>query len=151
MRVDSGVEAGADVAGHYDPLVAKLVVHGVNREHARQRMLRALDEYEIGGLQTLLGFHRALLRHACFIEAGTCRGSSSRKSLRRKRHSCLMKATSITSAQDGRLRPRAVAVELDGRRFDVRVLEPSRRTRSSRDGVASEPRRAVDRVLPATR
>ena len=54
--------------------VAKLVVHGVDREHARQRMLRALDEYEIGGVETLLGFHRALLRQPCFVEAGTCHG-----------------------------------------------------------------------------
>ena len=74
VRVDSGVEGGGEVGGHYDPLVAKLVVLGADREHARHRMLRALDEYEIGGLTTLLGFHRALLRHPCFIEAGTCRG-----------------------------------------------------------------------------
>ena len=74
VRVDSGVEAGSEVSGLYDPLVAKLIVHGVDREHARRRMLRALDEYEIGGVTTLLGFHRALLRHPCFAEAGTCAG-----------------------------------------------------------------------------
>ena len=44
-------------------MIAKLIVHGVDREHARMRMLRALDEFEIGGLPTLLGFHRALLAH----------------------------------------------------------------------------------------
>src|SRR5207249_252689 len=74
VRVDSGVEAGSEVSGLYDPLVAKLIVHGVDREHARRRMLRALDEFEIGGVATLLGFHRALLRHPCFVEGSTCHG-----------------------------------------------------------------------------
>ena len=37
-------------------------------------MLRALDEYVIGGVTTLLGFHRALLRHPCFVDGGTCHG-----------------------------------------------------------------------------
>ena len=58
----------------YDPLVAKLIVHGVDREHARRRMLRALGEFEIGGITTLLGFHRALLEHPCFVEGATCHG-----------------------------------------------------------------------------
>ena len=61
MRVDSGVVAGSEITGLYDPMIAKLIVHGVDREHARMRMLRALDEFEIGGPPTLLGFHRALL------------------------------------------------------------------------------------------
>src|SRR5437667_1189061 len=74
VRVDSGVEAGSEVSGLYDPLVAKLIVHGVDREHARRRMLRALDEFEIGGVATLLGFHRALLRHPCLVEGSTCHG-----------------------------------------------------------------------------
>ena len=74
VRVDSGVTAGSEIPALYDPLVAKLIVQGVNREHARRRMLRALDEFEIGGITTLLGFHRALLEHPCFIEGETCHG-----------------------------------------------------------------------------
>jgi len=124
VRVDSGVESGAEVPSSYDPLVAKLVVHGVDREHARRRMLRALDEYEIGGLQTLLGFHRALLRHPCFIEAGTCHGVVESEVLAQGAAQLSPPPTSsVALAADGRLRPRAVAVELDGRRFDVRILE----------------------------
>ncbi len=123
VRVDSGVEVGAEVGGHYDPLVAKLVVLGVDREHARHRMLRALDEYEIGGLMTLLGFHRALLRHPCFIEAGTCRGVVESEELA-KEAAQLSHETTVAAASDGRLRPLVVPVEIDGRRLDVRVLEP---------------------------
>ena len=74
VRVDSGVVAGSQVPDLYDPLVAKLIVHGVDREHARRRMLRALGEYEIGGITTLLGFHQALLEHPCFVEGATCHG-----------------------------------------------------------------------------
>ena len=74
VRVDSGVVAGSEISGLYDPMIAKLIVHGVDREHARMRMLRALDEFELAGPPTLLGFHRALLSHPCFIAGATCDG-----------------------------------------------------------------------------
>ena len=74
VRVDSGVAEGVEIAGLYDPLIAKVIVHGVNREHARMRMLRALGEYVIEGVPTLVGFHRALLSHPCFIAGETCHG-----------------------------------------------------------------------------
>ena len=74
VRVDSGVVEGSEITGLYDPMIAKLIVHGVDREHARMRMLRALDEFELGGPPTLLGFHRALLSHPCFIAGETCHG-----------------------------------------------------------------------------
>src|SRR5437870_5068399 len=81
VRVDSGVVAGSEVSGLYDPLMSKLIVHGVDREHARHRMLRALDEYEIQGITTLLGFHRALLRRDCFAAGETCEGVVESKEL----------------------------------------------------------------------
>src|SRR5439155_27234003 len=65
---------GYEVSGAYDPLVAKLIVHGVDREHARRRMLRALDEFWIEGPATLIGFHKALLSHPCFVAGETCHG-----------------------------------------------------------------------------
>ena len=61
VRVESGVEDGSRVPPDYDPMIARLIVWDRNRESATRRMLRALDEYEIEGLETLLPFHRALL------------------------------------------------------------------------------------------
>jgi len=54
VRVDSGVGAGGEVSPMYDPMVAKLIVWDSDREQATQRMLRALGEYEIEGLKTLI-------------------------------------------------------------------------------------------------
>jgi acetyl-CoA/propionyl-CoA carboxylase biotin carboxyl carrier protein len=123
VRVDSGVEAGAEVSGLYDPLVAKLIVHGVDREHARRRMLRALDEFEIGGVTTLLGFHRALLRHTCFVEGATCAGIVESEALAEEA-ARLERTRAGLRPEHGPSRKRRIAVELDGRRFDVRMLVP---------------------------
>ncbi len=124
VRVDSGVEDGSEISPLYDPMIAKLIVHGVDREHARNRMLRALDEFEIGGVTTLLGFHRALLRHPCFVDGGTCHGVVESEQLAQQAERLSHVATQVTTAQDGRLRERVTAVELDGRRYDVKVLVP---------------------------
>jgi acetyl-CoA/propionyl-CoA carboxylase, biotin carboxylase, biotin carboxyl carrier protein len=124
VRVDSGVEAGAEISPLYDPMVAKLIVHGVDREHARRRMLRALDEFEIRGPETLLGFHRALLSHACFVEGATCHGIVESEALAQEAEKLSHETTTVAAAVDGAVRPRATTVELDGRRFAVTVLEP---------------------------
>jgi acetyl-CoA/propionyl-CoA carboxylase biotin carboxyl carrier protein len=125
VRVDSGVEDGSEIVALYDPMIAKLIVHGVDREHARRRMLRALDEFELGGVTTLLGFHRALLRHPCFVEGGTCHGVVESELLAQQAEQLSNTTTNLSRAPDGRLRERVRAVELDGRRFDVRLLEPA--------------------------
>ena len=57
VRVDSGVMAGSEVSPMYDPMVSKLIVWDGDREQATRRMVRALGEYEIGELKTLLPFH----------------------------------------------------------------------------------------------
>ncbi|MDX6503417.1 MAG: acetyl-CoA/propionyl-CoA carboxylase, biotin carboxylase, biotin carboxyl carrier protein [Gaiellaceae bacterium] len=73
VRVDSGVAAGSAVSELYDPLIAKLCVVDVDREAARKRMLRALAEYVVEGVPTLVGFHRALLETPEFAAGETCR------------------------------------------------------------------------------
>ena len=131
VRVDSGAVAGSEIPALYDPLVAKLIVHGVDREHARNRMLRALDEYEIGGVTTLLGFHRALLRRRCFVDGETCHGVVESEELAREAQELAQQGsalshmkTNVAAASDGRLRERVSSVELDGRRFEIKAMLP---------------------------
>ena len=153
IRIDSGVAAGSEVVGLYDPLIAKLVVHGVDREHARRRMLRALDEYEIGGVTTLLGFHRALLQHACFIAGQTCHGVVESKELAERAEQLSHQQTTLAPATDGRLRERVSSVELDGRLYEVKALVPEppfaelARRRRERTGRGAHHGAAKDAVV----
>jgi acetyl-CoA/propionyl-CoA carboxylase biotin carboxyl carrier protein len=124
VRMDSGVIEGSEVVGLYDPLVAKLCVWDVDRERARLRMLRALDELVVEGVTTLAGFHKALLRHPCFIEATTCHGVVESEELAEKAQELSHQATSVARPPDGRLRERLVELELDGRRYGVKLLQP---------------------------
>src|ERR1700733_2060296 len=73
VRVDSGVGTGGEVSPMYDPMVAKLIVWDADREQATKRMLRALEEYEIEGLKTLIPFHQALLATDDWKRGRTCK------------------------------------------------------------------------------
>jgi acetyl-CoA carboxylase biotin carboxylase subunit len=68
IRNDTGVYEGWEVAPHYDPILSKLVVYGEDREHARRRMLRALDEYIVHGVATGIDLHRRILTHPSFVK-----------------------------------------------------------------------------------
>jgi acetyl-CoA/propionyl-CoA carboxylase biotin carboxyl carrier protein len=125
VRVDSGVAAGNEISAVYDPMIAKLIVHGVDREHARRRMLRALGEFVIEGPQTLLGFHKALLSHDCFARGETCAGIVESPELAARAAELeTPPSDKLQLGGNGRTIERARVVELDGRRFDVRILEP---------------------------
>jgi acetyl-CoA/propionyl-CoA carboxylase biotin carboxyl carrier protein len=129
VRVDSGVEAGREVSGAYDPMIAKLIVHGSDREHARRRMLRALDEFWIEGPATLVGFHKALLSHPAFVAGETCHGLVESDELAARAAeldgaALAPPSDSLLQANGGRTRERVRSVEVDGRRFEVRILEP---------------------------
>ena len=66
VRVDDGFEEGMEIPIYYDPMIAKLATHGKDREEAIARMLRAIDEYDIYGVQTTLPFGRFVLEHESF-------------------------------------------------------------------------------------
>ncbi|QWT25008.1 ATP-grasp domain-containing protein [Subtercola sp. PAMC28395] len=66
VRVDSGVQAGDVISGSFDSLLAKLIVTGATREEALERSRRALDEFEVAGLPTVLPFHRAIVIDPAF-------------------------------------------------------------------------------------
>ena len=161
VRVDSGVRAGDRVSDLYDPLIAKLVVHDVDRESARRRMLRALEEFVIEGPTTLLGFHRALLSSPCFVEGGTCRGVTESEELAARarelgaEHSA--GAAAATDGQPSATRERRLVVELDGRRHELRVhaqeppwVELARRHRERGKGLTGEESGAVVSPMQGT-
>lgn len=66
IRVDDGFEQGMDIPFYYDPMIAKLICHAENRQGAIQKMIRAIEEYEITGLQTTLGFCDFVMKHESF-------------------------------------------------------------------------------------
>jgi len=121
VRVDSGVEAGGEVTPMYDPMVAKLIVWDVDREHATRRMLRALGEYEIGGLTTLIPFHKALLATDQWRDGETCRDLMEDRDWLK---STAPEAAAAAPAEDEKpeLLARDYKVEVSGKLFDVKVI-----------------------------
>ena len=124
VRVDSGVDVGSEVSPLYDPMIAKVIVHGADRADAIGRMLRALGEYRIEGVQTLVGFHRALLAQPCFRAGETCEGIVESSELAQQAEQLSHRTTSVARAPDGVLSTLATEVEVDGRRVSVKVLSP---------------------------
>lgn len=66
VRVDDGFEQGMEIPIYYDPMIAKLITYGKDREEALERMVRAIDEYEITGIQTTLSFGKFVMEHEAF-------------------------------------------------------------------------------------
>ena len=67
IRVDDGFEQGMSIPFYYDPMIAKMICHADTRDQAIQKTLRAIDEYEITGLETTLGFCAFVLQHEAFV------------------------------------------------------------------------------------
>jgi acetyl-CoA/propionyl-CoA carboxylase biotin carboxyl carrier protein len=121
VRVDSGAEEGYDVLPLYDPMIAKLIVWDVDREASTRRMLRALDEYEIGGLKTLIPFHKALLATKQWKNGETCRDLVEDKDWLKQL--AFDPAPSAGGEEDEEPKvARDYAVEVSGKRFEVKVI-----------------------------
>jgi len=122
VRVDSGVGAGGIVSPMYDPMVAKLIVWDKDRETATRRMLRALGEYEIEGLKTLIPFHTKLLATDEWAKGSTCRELLEDKAWL-KTLAFPKPGADTAPIGDGAERvAQDYTVEVSGRRFDVKVI-----------------------------
>jgi acetyl-CoA/propionyl-CoA carboxylase, biotin carboxylase, biotin carboxyl carrier protein len=125
VRVDSGVGPGSEITPMYDPMVAKLIVWDVDREQATARMIRALREYEITELKTLLPFHEAILQTEQWARAETCRDLiEDRKWLKTLAFPAAQKPPGDDEDADGEPVEQAYTVEVSGKRFDVKVIGP---------------------------
>src|SRR3954468_4609658 len=156
VRMDSGVEAGAEITPLYDPMVAKLIVWDVDREHATRRTIRALDELEVGGVRTLIPFHKAILASEQWANAETCRDLIEDKSWLKTLAEPKPEAPADGEEEAEKVE-RKYAVEVSGKLFEVKVIgealggvvaagpsnggaakKPKRRERSGGGGGASD-------------
>ena len=144
VRVDAGYDAGLAVSQYYDNLMAKLITWGPDREAARRRMLRALAEFEIEGVKSTIPAQAALLAEPAFIEA-----KHSTKWLEEEVDPALLTAaaTAAPAAAGGEGGPdplvaRTVPVEVDGRRFEVKVWLPESPELPGGGGGAGAPGRS---------
>jgi acetyl-CoA carboxylase biotin carboxylase subunit len=115
VRNDSGCYEGAEIPVHYDPMISKLVVWGEDRRTAIARMRRALDEYQVRGIETNLAFHRRCFRHSAFIEGDYDTGFIARNA--------------------AELHPRAEGGELDAA-IIAAALDSLQKTASQSNGVS---------------
>ena len=123
VRVDSGVGAGGEVSPMYDPMVAKLIVWDADREQATRRMLRALGEYEIEGLKTLIPFHQALLATEQWAKGETCRDLLEDKAWLKTLAFPTQQPPGDEAGEEEKVE-QTYEVEVSGQRFDVRVVGP---------------------------
>ncbi len=158
VRVDSGLAAGSEVTPLYDPMVAKLITWDVDREKATARMLRALGEYRIEPLTTLIPFHKAILSTEQWANGETCRDLTEDKKwlkqLAPDASSASPPGGSGSEDEDQELVERTYQVEVDGRLHAVKVIgaaapagaapagggkRPPKRERSGGGGGSSGP------------
>src|SRR3954449_2161211 len=124
VRVDSGVRAGSEITPMYDPMVAKLIVWDVDREQATRRMLRALAEYEIEGLKTLIPFHSVLPPPEQWARGETCGDLVEDREWLKALAFPPAEAGAGAAGGAGEPVARDYTVEVSGRRFEVKVIGP---------------------------
>jgi acetyl-CoA/propionyl-CoA carboxylase, biotin carboxylase, biotin carboxyl carrier protein len=122
VRVDSGVGPGSEVSPMYDPMIGKLIVWDGDREQATRRMVRALGEYEIEGLKTLLPFHTAILQTGQWAAGETCRDLIEDRAWLKTL--AFPKVEKPVDAEQPKTEQQ-YTVEVSGKRFDVKVIGSS--------------------------
>src|SRR5690606_13343938 len=119
VRVDSGYDAGETVPGAYDSLLAKLIVWGRDRDEALRRARRALAEFEVAGMPTVLPFHRALLDEPAFTAADGAFGVHTHWIETEFAGRLAPYADPAADAPSGEPERERITVEVSGKRFEV--------------------------------
>ncbi|WP_070380605.1 acetyl/propionyl/methylcrotonyl-CoA carboxylase subunit alpha [Rhodococcus sp. WMMA185] len=119
VRMDSGVESGSVIGGQFDSMLAKLIVSGATRDQALARARRALAEFHVEGLATVIPFHRAIVEHPAFIGDGKSFDVYT-KWIENDWENHIEPFTDGQSADEDEALPRQnVVVEVGGRRVEV--------------------------------
>ncbi|MHA6667314.1 acetyl/propionyl/methylcrotonyl-CoA carboxylase subunit alpha [Homoserinimonas sp. A447] len=138
VRVDSGVTTGDVISGAFDSLLAKLIVTGHNREDALERSRRALDEFEVAGLPTVLPFHRAIVRDPAFTSSPF---SIYTRWIETEFDNQIEPwSGSLEDAAPAQAR-RTVVIEVDGKRIEVGLPESLGSAPSGGGALTAPPRR----------
>ncbi|MPZ88513.1 MAG: acetyl-CoA carboxylase biotin carboxylase subunit [Nitriliruptorales bacterium] len=141
VRVDAGVEAGWEIPGAYDSLLAKLITYGGDREDARRKMARALDEFVIEGVPTTIDFHRFALAQPDFVS-----GEVSTVTVEREWDLSAIPVAELPAPGGKGQRPsRTFTVEVDGKRLEV-VLFESAGGSQAQSGMGTRSRRERPRA-----
>jgi acetyl-CoA/propionyl-CoA carboxylase biotin carboxyl carrier protein len=120
VRVDSGFGPDTEIPRAYDSLIAKLVVWAEDRDAARRRMVRALDEYVIEGIRTTIPFHRMIMEHPRFA-AGDVSTTFVEQELDLSGLKAAASAPARAADPAAQAEERILTVEVDGKRFEVAV------------------------------
>ena len=119
VRLDSGVETGSVIGGQFDSMLAKLIVHGATRDEALARSRRALDEFDVDGLATVIPFHRAIVSDPAFVGDGESFSVHTRW-IETEWNNTVEPFTGAEPVEQDETMPRQkVVVEVGGRRLEV--------------------------------
>jgi len=163
VRVDSGVQSGDVISGSFDSLLAKLVVTGATREQALERARRALDEFEVAGLPTVLPFHRMIVRDPAFAPVDGAPFSIYTRWIETEFENPIDAWSGTVEDRPRSDARHSVVVEVDGRRIEVslpskllpgtaseKTAGPAPRRRTAVHSVSSSTGDAVKAPMQAT-
>ncbi|APX32478.1 acetyl-/propionyl-CoA carboxylase subunit alpha [Brachybacterium sp. P6-10-X1] len=119
VRIESGVRAGDEISGAFDSMLAKLVVTGATRQEALERSRRALAEFRVDGLPTVLPFHRAVVEDPAFAPAGPEEPFTVHTRWIETEFHNDLPAAPLPAQPDEPEDREAVVVEVDGRRVEI--------------------------------
>ncbi len=144
VRLDAGYESGDTISQYYDNLIAKLIVWAPDREAARRRMLRAIDETRITGVATTLPADTAILSHEDFASvAYSTKWVEDRLDLSGLTAPAVGEPAAAESEEHVPLVQRDVTAEVDGRRYSVRLWVPDLGTVAAPGRPTGRPKRSA--------